>query len=79
MVNVTEVNAILEEHIQEQEEKNAEFKISIDEFKEQMTTIIRQQAMMQNIINQLIGQLELINEPPKNQRNDEPQDQVRGS
>lgn len=31
MVNATEVNAML---IQEQEEKNAKFKISIDELKE---------------------------------------------
>lgn len=36
MVNASEVNAILEERIKEQEEKNVEFKLSIHELKEQM-------------------------------------------
>lgn len=80
MVNANEVNAILEGHIQEQEKKNAEYKFSIDELKEQMAAMIRQQTAMQNSINQLIGHVELIKEPPKNQRDvvNEPHDQVRG-
>lgn len=51
MVNASKVNAKLEEHIQEQQEKNAEFKLLIDVLNKQMTTMVRQQAIMQNSIN----------------------------
>lgn len=63
----TKINAILKEHIQKQE-KNEEFKLSIDELKEQMAAMIRQQTVIQNSKNRLLGHEPEKGPPPRQQR-----------